>query len=171
MSLLLNRLWLLSLMFSFLCALPISTVAADQSKTKKPIKATFVSPGAVVAYNPNIWTEETAEHYIRQIKSYRERGELSSLGIPPSTPGGKYGSYAAGFIYLIDRELPKDSLKQFSKGEDPGYLSSAPHIKGYYQWSVFGDDRGVIGFRTEGFEGGGREYNHYRVLFFNPHKK
>lgn len=158
-------------MFSFLCALPISVVAADQSKTKNPIKATFLGPGSVVAYNPDGWTEETAEHYIRQIKRYRERGELSSLGIPPSTPTGSHGLYAAGFIYLIDHELPKASLQQFSNGKDPGYLSIAPHIKGYYQWSIFGDDEGVIGFRTEGFEGGGREYNHYRRLFFNRHKK
>ena len=171
MRLPLNRLWCLALMFSFLCALPISIAAADQSKTKNPIKATFLGPGSVVAYNPNGWTEETAEHYIREIKRNRERGELSSLGIPPSTPGGSHGLYAAGFIYLIDHKLPKDSLQQFSKSEDPGYLSIARHIKGYYQWSIFGDDQGVIGFRTEGFEGGGREYNHYRVLFFNRHKE
>jgi hypothetical protein len=148
-----------------------STVAADQSKTKNTIKATFLGYASVVAYNPDGWTEQTVEHYIRQIKRYRERGELSSLGIPPSTPTSSVGLYAAGFIYLIDHELPKDSLQQFSKSKDPGYLSIAPHIKGYYQWSIFGDDRGVIGFRTEGFEGGGREYNHYRELFFNRHKK
>lgn len=147
----------------------LSTVAADQSKTKNPIKATFLGPGAVVVYNPNGWTEETAGHYIHQLKEYRERDELSSLGIPPMTPTGRYGEYAAGFIYLIDHKLPKDALQQFSKSRDPGYLSIAPHIKGYYQWSIFGDDRGAIGFRTEGYEGGGREYNHYRELFFNRH--
>jgi hypothetical protein len=76
-----------------------------------------------------------------------------------------------GWIYLTDRKLPTEALRQFAKSEDPGYLSIAPHIKGFYQWSIFGEDQGVIGFKTEGYEGGGRQYNHYRKLFFNRHKK
>ena len=171
MRLFLKRLGCLALLFSFLLALPISMEAADQKATKDRIKATFIGSAVVVTYQPSGWTEQEAEQYIRKLQKLREDEELSQAGVPPTTPTSRRGLYAAGTVFLIDRELPRQALLQFAQSKDPGYLAIAPHIKGYYQWSILGDDEGVIGFRTQGYTGGGREYNHYRRLFLNRHKK
>jgi len=134
----------------------------SQQDPPQGISVQFLSPPNLAVTKGSGWTVEAVKNYIWLLKDAREKRELGRLGIPPTTPAGSRGAYAAGAIWLFSVGLPRDRLVEFAEMNDPGWSLVTPLIKGSYLWSIFGDDEGIIGFK-DGLNG--TEYNNYQVLF------
>lgn len=158
---------------------------ATQRLTEEPdgapvmftVSASIPDVNAVSLVVPQQATTSQIVGLLKKLRDARLAGTLADLGIPPTTPGNKLGSYAIADIYIFsDRQYATpEAVRVLARGAHaPGelYPQAIPfevameHVRGHYRIDLNdtgNPDRGSLGFADES----GVHSKHFRRIFGN----